>query len=108
MSKWNHEDVLPMVARIISELSTDGNYVTHKDITARVLTDKETAVIIGHARQFSSKSDIWIASNMVAWFSQTITTGAMDWGKTFERKRINGQWAYRFNSEGLSALLSRP
>jgi len=43
-----------------------------------------------------NKTEAWLAGNMVAWWSQTITEGNNPWGDRFERKKDkNNQWAYK-------------
>jgi hypothetical protein len=43
-----------------------------------------------------NKTEAWLAGNMVAWWSQTITEGNNPWDDRFERKKDkNNQWAYK-------------
>lgn len=99
MSKsWEHVDIFPLIARIIASSShlTD-DFVTHDDIVEALLTDTEAGPTIANARDQSREpqSAEWIAHNMVAWFSQRITIGESEWKQQFDRKKIDGKWAYR-------------
>jgi hypothetical protein len=97
-ASWQHADVFPVIARIISEIhESKSDFVTHDEITHRLLKDAESAAIIEHARAQTKEphTDEWLAHNMVAWFSQRITVGDSDWAGRLERIKIDGKWAYR-------------
>jgi hypothetical protein len=61
------------------------------------LQDSEARAIIEAAQQQQDEKQSleWWAQNMVAWFSQRITVGQSKWQRTFERAKINNQWAYK-------------
>jgi hypothetical protein len=95
---WKHADVFPIIARIIDESHQQGRaYLTAKAIATRLVGDREGRPLIEQARQQldGPHSLEWLASNMVAWFSQRITVGESEWDRAVERTRIEGQWAYR-------------
>lgn len=97
-NSWEHVDIFPAIARIISaSFDLTHDFVTHDDLVKRLLTDTEAAPIIATAKDQSEEPHTaeWIAHNMVAWFSQKITVGDSDWGHQFERQRVDGKWAYR-------------
>jgi hypothetical protein len=94
---FSQAEVFPMVARRIVAMRTDdADFVDHDAIVSALLSDEEGMVIVSRARGSSSFADHRsIASNMVAWFSQQITTGRSRWGEFFDRERRGGTWAYR-------------
>jgi hypothetical protein len=53
-----------------------------------------------HQQQEDKRSLEWLTRNMVSWFSQRITVGESDWGRAFERIKIDGLWAYRPTAPG--------
>ena len=97
-NSWEHVDIFPVIARIIpASFDSTHDFVTHDDIVKALLTDTEAAPIIANAQDQSPEPHTaeWIAHNMVAWFSQRITVGESDWVQQFDRKKIDGKWAYR-------------
>lgn len=95
---WEQADVFPLIARIIREAhSGDDGFVSHDEIVSRLKNDPEGERILTHARERSNDShtDDWLAHNMIAWFSQTVTVGTSDWADEFERVKIDRKWAYR-------------
>ena len=102
-ASWEHADIFPVVARIITQWSAwTHDFVSHDEITAALLTDAEGAALIAAAKAQleEPQTEEWIAHNMVAWFSQRITVGESDWTDQFERKKIDGKWAYRRKAAG--------
>ena len=95
---FEHAEVFPVIARIIRQKYQQvGRFVTHQEIASALLEDDEATTLIERAyrEQEGQQSREWLASNMVAWFSQRITTGQSQWGDTFQREEVNGQWAYK-------------
>jgi hypothetical protein len=95
---WKQADVFPIIARVIEAVHRERHdCVKAHEIAQRLLQDPEGRTVVQAAReqQEEQQSLEWLASNMVAWFSQRITVGESDWISAFERTRIDGQWAYR-------------
>ena len=95
---WKQADVFPIIAQVIGELhAKEPRYITHDEITAGLLADPAAAGIIAdaHKEQDEKQSLEWLAHNMVAWFSQRITSGQSNWDDAFERQEIDGKWAYK-------------
>jgi len=95
---WKQSDVFPIIAQIIRDLyAKQSRYITHDEMTAGLLGDPAAARMIGDAQreQDEKRSLEWLAHNMVAWFSQRITVGQSDWDDVFDRKKIDGKWAYK-------------
>ena len=95
---WKHADVFPIIARIIEGANRElQRFITADEIATQLLKDAEARNLLQAARrrQEGKQSLAWVASNMVAWFSQRITVGESKWKRAFERKKIDGQWAYK-------------
>jgi hypothetical protein len=95
---WKHADVFPIIAHIIRQSYREHQrFVTTDEIATGLLRDSEARNLIEAAQdqQEEKQSLEWLASNMVAWFSQRITVGESPWKHEFERTKIDGRWAYR-------------
>jgi hypothetical protein len=95
---WKQADVFPLIADSIREAaSDDAGYVSSQNIASRLLQNIQARQIIEAAQeQLPERPSIdWLATNMVAWFSQRITTGQSEWECEFKRIKIDGKWAYR-------------
>jgi hypothetical protein len=95
---FSHDEVFPIVARLISDLyGTKNDFVTHDELVDALLKDAVGIRLIERACEADggAKSKGWWASNMVQWFSQRITEEKSDYRMQFERKSIGGAWAYR-------------
>jgi hypothetical protein len=95
---WKHADVFPIIAHIIEQASRENDrFVTAQEIAALLLLDTEGRNLVqaAHEQHDENQPLEWLASNMVSWFSQRITIGESDWAPAFERKKIDGLWAYR-------------
>jgi hypothetical protein len=91
---FTQSDIFPIIAKIIEHLfEKSRQYVTHGAIVNALLKHPEAEPILSSCPK--EKSTEWWASNMVAWFSQAITVGLSDWNNRFERKKIDGKWAYK-------------
>jgi len=96
-SSFRHREVFPVIARLIPQLPGDAmGFVDHDAIVTAVLADPEGTAIVASARATAAwKNDRAVAANMVAWFSQQITTANSPWAALFEREQQGGAWAYR-------------
>jgi hypothetical protein len=95
---WKRADVFPIIAHIIEQAYRENDrFVSAPEIAARLLQDTEgrNLVLAAHEQHEENQSLEWLASNMVSWFSQRITIGESDWAPAFERKKIDGLWAYK-------------
>lgn len=95
---WERTDLFPIIAQvIISQHEAKRGYVTHDEIVAALLRDPDGSTAVDRALGQSDldHSREWLAANMVAWFSQRITVGDSEWSEQFDRKHIDGKWAYR-------------
>jgi len=81
---------------LIYFLDYDPEFATHEEIIERLKSDRAGKAEIEAARQrCPDKTADWLAANMVAWWSQTITEGKNPWGRYFERKEIKRKYAYK-------------
>ncbi len=97
-NSWEHADIFPAIARIITNVfDAKQDFVTHDEIVGSILSDSEASSLVANAVSQSKETRTadWIAHNMVAWFSQRITVGDSDWIEHFDRKKIDFKWAYR-------------
>jgi hypothetical protein len=95
---YDQADVFPIIARVIREkYDQEKGLVTHAEIVSALMEDTEAQKYIERARdrQKVKRPNEWIASNMVAWFSQKMTVGPSEWDDLFQREKVNGRWAYR-------------
>ena len=95
---FKHDETEPIIAGLIRQLAGDPpDYVTHDALVAALLADPAARRLVARARELQGdgRSREAIAANMVAWFSQRITTGQSDFARAFDRRKIAGAWAYR-------------
>lgn len=111
---FERENIFPIIIRVISEIchekkagtftaaksepnGRDPEYALHHEIVERLMQDGVAKTELAAARhRCQNKTEEWLAGNMVAWWSQTITEGNNPWGDGFERKKDkNNQWAYK-------------
>ena len=94
---WKHNEVFPIIARLIGEEhQRHDRFIVANEIAARLLQDGEARAIIDAARQQQQEWSLkHTAANMVAWFSQRFTIGESPYTRAFERTRVDDQWAYR-------------
>ena len=100
---FSQKETEPVIARLIRELAGDPpTYVSHAQLTAALLTDAAGRRIIARARELQGddRRPEAIAANMVAWFSQRITVRTSPYARDFERRKIDGAWAYRPRGKG--------
>ena len=96
---FDQDEVMDVTARLIRELAGDTNseYVTHDYLVAALLLDSAGSRLVARARELQGddrRREV-IAANMIAWFGQRITVGTSPHARDFERKKIDGAWAYR-------------
>lgn len=89
-------DVFPIIAQLIHELyEEDGEFVKYREIRQALLAHDEGRTHIERAvEQKGHWAEDW-ASWMRAWFGAAITDNRSSYQDDFERKRIEGRWAYR-------------
>ncbi len=95
---FSQKDTEPLIARLIRQLAGDPpQYVPHDYLVAALLTDAAGRRLIARARELQGddRRPEAIAANMVAWFSQRITVRTSPHARDFERRKIDGAWAYR-------------
>jgi len=95
---FKREETSPLVAALIRELAAGrAGFVTHRELAAALLADPRGRRHIDRARELGGDRHTpeAIAANIVAWFSQEITEGVSLFRRDFERKKIDGRWAYR-------------
>lgn len=99
MSTWSHDDMFPIISRIISQVyKTQQDFVSHEEIVAHLMQEPTAKHQIERAQQEQAgRSEQQIASNMVAWFSQRMSDQRLpnQYRDTFERVKRNRNWAYR-------------
>ena len=94
---FNQADVFPVIADSIRKIhQRKGDFVSHEEIVEALLEDPvgKELVETAHQKQ-NSQSREWLASNMVAWFSQRMTEGKSEYASEFVRKMIGNDWAYK-------------
>ncbi len=95
---FSQQDTEPLIAALIRQLTGDPpDYVTHDALVAALLADPAGRRLIARARELQGddRSREAIAANMVAWFSQRITTRLSPYTRDFDRRKQAGAWAYR-------------
>lgn len=98
-SSFRHAEAFPIIADVIRECSQqEGNFIHHHEIVAAFLAHPEGRTLAQEAAEKQDSSVDWAASNMVAWFSKRFTEGETPYQDEFERKRVEGRWAYRKTS----------
>ena len=69
LTTWKQADVFPIIAQVIrDEYAQEERFVTHDEITARLLAHPEAVHLIkqAHEQQDEQRSHEWLAHNMVA------------------------------------------
>ncbi len=100
---FSHDEALPEIARVIQTLcSLKSEFVTHDKIVSGFLNDQLGQSLIRRAREgqrLDKPDGFWDeqkwSSMMIQWFSKRFTDGDSGFEKVFERKEINGAWAYK-------------
>lgn len=91
------DEVTPIIRRVIGEVCTQKqDFATHEEIARALMKDPAgRRTLDASIRTCPDKSRDWLANNMIAWFSQSITVGTSPYRSLFERVKIRGRWAYR-------------
>jgi hypothetical protein len=112
-ASFSIDEVSLLVARLVPTLQAGDaeGFVSHHQIVMGILASGPGLAAVRHAR--AAKPDSWhddqaVAANMVAWFSQQITTGVSRWAEFFDRKKQDGVWAYRPKSHGPQSIAVDP
>jgi hypothetical protein len=79
-------------------------FITSREIADALLRDPEARRIIDAVVQQRGSTPERTAINMVAWFSQRITTANSPWAHRFERTKIDDRWAYKPVSDAPSHI----
>ena len=102
MAGWKHDDLFPVIARVIRQLAAErSDFVTRDEIAQAMLADPEgRGLVEGGSGRFG---DAATAGNMVDWFSAKFR--GSEWSDQFARERSkavsieSGEtrevWAYR-------------
>ncbi len=101
--RWKQADLFPVIACVIEQAYREfQRFITHQEIIARLLQDTEGHNLVEAAKEQreDEQSLELLASNMIAWFSARIAMGKLEWAQAFERKKIDGGWAYKCREEG--------
>ncbi|MGD9647177.1 MAG: hypothetical protein AB7U73_15810 [Pirellulales bacterium] len=100
---WNHAEVFPILARLVDSSSCQQpRWLTGSEIAAALLADAAGRALLETARDEhrAGHSLEWYASHVVAWFDRQLAEGTSAWSRGFERRRIDGVWAYRPGHHG--------
>jgi hypothetical protein len=74
----------------------DPEYALHHEIVDRLMADPGGRRELAAARRrCPQRSEEWLAGNMVAFWSQTITQGNSFYGRRFDRVQRKQKWAYK-------------
>ena len=95
---FSQSEVFPIIASVIERHSMcSKEYMEHDNLVAALLERPELRPLLDRLAELDPehRKISWWASNMVQWFSQAITVGRSDWDRRFERRLLNGCWAYR-------------
>ena len=94
---WKQADAFPVIVRVIDNAyQVHRRFITAQEIAAGLLKDSEGRNLIAAAQEHQGEKQAleWLATNMVAWFSQRITVGESEWAQAFERTKVDdGSWA---------------
>jgi hypothetical protein len=91
---FTHAEVFPIIADVIENHSKHSDdYMRHGEIGEALMNHPEGGLILDRLPGHETRS--WWANDMVAFFSKVFTEGRSEWDGRFERKKIDGKWAYR-------------
>jgi hypothetical protein len=97
-SSFEQQEVFDVTARLIRQLTGDPPaFVSHAQLVAAFVADPAGGRLVARARELQGdhRTREAIAANMIAWFSQRITVRTSPHARDFERRKIDGAWAYR-------------
>jgi hypothetical protein len=90
---FEQAQVFPVIAGIISRMGP--GFVSHRQIVNEMLRDTEISWLLDQIQgREGANNREWWASNMMAWFSQSITVGRNPYGDQLERRSGDGVWEY--------------
>ena len=90
-------DACLKVAELIRESCTEcSGFTTHRALARALLETADGKSFVQAAALGSKMTEKRLASNMVAWFSKTITTATNPYRHLVLRRRVGGRWAYRW------------
>lgn len=95
-SLFKLNEIIPLINRLLEELSGNNVWITRKQIVEALLKDKFGYQIVLKAKSNSKNgwsNERW-AGNMVDWYSALYKQGKID-NTFYERKEIDSQAAYR-------------
>lgn len=105
---FEQETVFPIIQDVIQQIckakqthhhDESAMFALHDEIAQSLLTHEKGGIEIQAALQrCPHHTATWMADNMVQWWSQRYTTRSNDWSGQFQRKKINGSWAYKLRS----------
>jgi hypothetical protein len=97
---FSFPEVFPIIEKILVDHSgTSADYMRHNEIVTAIMSDDEGSKVLNRLPQ--EHSPFWWANNMVAWFSQ-FRTVSPHYRSRFERKKIDGKWAYKLATQEAS------
>jgi hypothetical protein len=90
-------ETAPVVADLIHRhAGASGDYLTHDVIVHLILNDPKGAALVKRAIHLgNSSSSAKIAGNMLDHFSARITDCTSPYTDQFDRRKIDGKWAYQ-------------
>lgn len=95
-SAFSEEDIAPIIADVIRERHAEsGDYVKHRRLVEALLEHAEAREQIESAVKKRGHTEKQWASWMVQSFSAAMTAERLPIDDSFERERIDNQWAYR-------------
>ena len=92
------EEMYGFIAEIIEEHSrTNADYILHDSVTEALTNHKSAGPLLKQRseRELGEKSIVWFASDYLVFYSKEWTEGRPRYADRFERKKIQGKWAYR-------------
>jgi hypothetical protein len=94
--------VLPVIADVLRRICSKESpeYVHHPRIVDALVADSELGAFLDRltARDPQKRTQHWWASNMMAWFSQTMTVGRSPYSSGFERDEDRSPYAYKLKN----------
>jgi hypothetical protein len=98
---YRQDEVFPLITRIIDEFSQHSSgYMKHGEIVDKMKNDDEARLVL--ERLPKRQTADWWASNMVQWFSQSITVARSKWRYDFDRQPIEKNGHIEVSSQAFS------
>lgn len=102
---FEQDTVFPIIQTVIRHVyetkslnraNEETDFALHDEIAhALLMHEQGQAEIQAALRRCPHHSAVWMADNMIQWWSQRYTTRNNDWTSQFQRKKIGGSWAYK-------------